>query len=188
MQTKLTFVRHGQTDWNARGIIQGRSDVPLNTTGMNQAKNKAPFFKNNIPDLAISSPLQRAKQTLTTLLDENAFPLSIITDNRLIERSFGYAEGRHVDFMHTIRKYKQFPTDYENNEQLEARVAHFMNDKVSKYPNKNILIVAHSHVLKAALIYVDQNVYSYKTPLDNLAVCDLVFDHNIKKWQVHFLD
>ena len=42
----IAFIRHGETDWNTKGLMQGRDDVPLNENGKNQAKNAAECLKN----------------------------------------------------------------------------------------------------------------------------------------------
>ena len=59
--TKITLLRHGQTDFNAQGRLQGRTDNPLNDTGVQQAKRAANAI--GPVDKIISSPLQRAIQT-----------------------------------------------------------------------------------------------------------------------------
>lgn len=59
----LYIVRHGQTDWNVRKIIQGHSDIPLNTEGQEQARVLAESLKNVHFDKIISSDLVRAKRT-----------------------------------------------------------------------------------------------------------------------------
>ena len=64
-KTTLFLIRHGQTDWNLAGKIQGHADIPLNVTGKAQAKKVAQFLKKKQASLAAlySSDLQRAHQT-----------------------------------------------------------------------------------------------------------------------------
>lgn len=57
---KLFITRHGQTDWNLRGIIQGTTDIPLNDTGRAQALTVAKVLKEEKLDAIIVSPLKRA--------------------------------------------------------------------------------------------------------------------------------
>ena len=59
----ILFVRHGQTDCNINGIIQGHLDAPLNQTGIEQAEKTAEELKNTSIDIIYSSPLIRAKKT-----------------------------------------------------------------------------------------------------------------------------
>ena len=60
---KIYVVRHGQTNWNVKGKIQGKSDIELNEKGIEQAKELKELIKNYDINLIISSPLKRAKQT-----------------------------------------------------------------------------------------------------------------------------
>lgn len=61
--TKLVLVRHGQTDWNARGLLQGNADVPLDETGRAQAQALAQVLGGKRVDAVYSSPLSRAYET-----------------------------------------------------------------------------------------------------------------------------
>ena len=60
---KVFVTRHGQTSWNALGKIQGKTDIELNETGKNQARETGEAIKNEHIDIIISSPLKRAKET-----------------------------------------------------------------------------------------------------------------------------
>ena len=59
----IILVRHGQTDWNLKKLMQGRTDIPLNETGRVQALEVKEKLKNERIDICFSSPLSR---TLTT--------------------------------------------------------------------------------------------------------------------------
>ena len=63
MTTRLLIVRHGQTDWNSSGRFQGQMDVPLNPTGVQQAKAVAERLSTETPAAIYASDLQRAWQT-----------------------------------------------------------------------------------------------------------------------------
>ena len=60
---KITVIRHGETDWNAVGKIQGKTDIPLNTNGREQARITARLLSKHNIDVIISSPLKRAVET-----------------------------------------------------------------------------------------------------------------------------
>ena len=85
------FLRHGQTDWNVEGRLQGRTDIHLNETGHAQARAAAAYFKAHPLTKIVSSPLQRALVTATYVADHLAVPLE--TDPRLQERHYGAIEG-----------------------------------------------------------------------------------------------
>ena len=93
------LVRHGQTDWNRAGKIQGTTDIPLNETGRQQAEQLAAVLKerSGYPagtriDAVYTSPLARAFQTAEILAKEGKLPLRRLTGLR--ERDFGCWEGK----------------------------------------------------------------------------------------------
>lgn len=97
---ELYFVRHGQTDWNAQGKIQGSTDIPLNDTGREQAMEAQKKLNDVLFNHAISSPLVRAYETAQIILNDR--PLEIITDDRLKERDFGECEGMGIEVFKNI--------------------------------------------------------------------------------------
>ena len=80
---KIYTVRHGQTEWNKKGLYQGKTDVPLNEEGKKQAMLVKEKLKDKKIDLIISSPLKRAKETAEIISD---FKIKIITDSLIVER------------------------------------------------------------------------------------------------------
>ena len=93
--TILTLVRHGETDWNAGGRIQGSTDIPLNDTGRAQAREVAATLAADLAGrdvVVVSSDLSRAAETADTIADA----LGTAVTRRLPglrERSYGDAEG-----------------------------------------------------------------------------------------------
>ncbi|WP_419913414.1 histidine phosphatase family protein [Hoeflea sp.] len=109
----IFFVRHGQTDWNLEGRFQGKSDIPLNETGLAQARtiarNLSDWLKRNSlepNDLELlSSPLLRAHRTaqiIAEYLHRDAGPISTMTVLR--EVSYGAWEG-----LTTLEVKERFP-------------------------------------------------------------------------------
>ena len=88
---KVWIIRHGQTDWNKNGKIQGSTDIELNETGIKQAEEVIPTFNEHNFDLIISSTLKRAMKTAQIINREKN--VEIIYDKRLIERHCGDYEG-----------------------------------------------------------------------------------------------
>lgn len=132
----LYIVRHGQTDYNKLGIIQGISDIPINEKGVKQAeKLKLTIDRLNI-DLVISSPLVRTRQTAAILVKNRN--IKTIYDNRLIERGFGILEGKGVE-TYDAPSYWNYELDYDIGENVEkisrlfARTNDFLQDIKSKY-------------------------------------------------------
>ena len=100
--TRLYFLRHGETEWNAEGRLQGRKDVPLNAVGEVQAtragrKLKKLLASQGEPADALSfqcSPLLRTRQTLRLVRAELGLPPEEgEIDDRLVEFTFGRWEG-----------------------------------------------------------------------------------------------
>ena len=93
--TDLVLWRHGETDHNVAGRVQGRVDVPLNATGTAQAVQAARALAALRPSRIVSSPLARARATAQVLAEElgggTAVPVDVVED--LVERSFGAWEG-----------------------------------------------------------------------------------------------
>ena len=88
--TRLVLWRHGLTDYNVAGRIQGRVDIPLNDAGLAQASAVAPAIAAMEPTAIVSSPLGRARQTADVL--SAAVGVDVRVDDALTERSFGMWE------------------------------------------------------------------------------------------------
>jgi probable phosphoglycerate mutase len=90
---KLLFARHGETDWNAQGKIQGSRDIPLNSTGIEQSNELARAIQREHPQIRriFSSTQQRAMQTARIVAD--TLGLDFATQSGLEEINFGLWEG-----------------------------------------------------------------------------------------------
>ena len=99
LRHRLIFLRHGETDWNAEGRLQGQHDVPLNGRGRDQAASAGRMVRDAFgADLGslrfVASPLSRTRETMEIArtamgLDPQAYDM----DQRLVELSFGRWEG-----------------------------------------------------------------------------------------------
>lgn len=97
--TTLYVVRHGETDWNVAGRLQGQTDIPLNDIGRAQARGNGMRLRRRLADIAlldfVASPLSRAYETMQLLRDGLGLPRDgFATDDRLKEISYGVCEGR----------------------------------------------------------------------------------------------
>src|SRR5699024_6004320 len=99
--TTIRLIRHGETNWNKEGRIQGKTDIPLNETGRIQAEECAASLKHSEWDIIISSPLKRAKQT-AEIINKNLH-LPIMEMSAFAERNYGDAEGMHFNGINCFR-------------------------------------------------------------------------------------
>ncbi|HUO54506.1 MAG TPA: histidine phosphatase family protein [Rhodoblastus sp.] len=99
---RLFFLRHGETDWNAEGRLQGRQDIPLNAAGRDQASRAGRTLKKLLASAGLSphsvsyqsSPLTRTRETLEIVRRELGLPREGgDLDARLVEFTFGRWEG-----------------------------------------------------------------------------------------------
>lgn len=103
MKKEFYLFRHGETDWNLIGRMQGSADIPLNRTGVAQAEALGAFFDSRVDShlamsLLVSSPLNRALETarIALRIDEGVAE-GIRVDPRFAETHLGLAEGMTLD-------------------------------------------------------------------------------------------
>ncbi len=183
---KFYIMRHGETDWNSLGKIQGRIDNPLNADGQNQAKNKAAFFADINPDLLVSSRLDRAKETLQIIKETHSWQAEHQIDDLFIERDFGELEGSIADDYYDITDFSQYKL-FEKHHDLSDRAI----SGLEKYQNdyENVVIASHSHTIRSILIGLFPEKYSWdefkRTKLPNLAVIEIEYDQDTKEYTLH---
>lgn len=177
---EICLVRHGETDWNRIGKLQGHTDIELNATGIQQANACAEFLKQTDYELVLTSPLKRAKQTATIIANKKGLP--IIEMPLFIERNYGAAEGLTPE--ERALKFPDF--NYPNQESREAltnRVMLGLEQIRLQHNAKKIIVVAHGGVINSILAALSQNkIGSGKTKLTNacLSTIQFVDDH----WQI----
>lgn len=153
MNNEYILLRHGQTYWNKNGIMHGQYDIPLNYTGVKQAKQASENLKNTYFDICFASPLKRAKATAYSIL-LNHKNTKINYDDRLMELSKGLLEGKHLNSEKLLKNedanfLKKF--NIESKKDFFTRVKSFIDHLERSYKNKTILIVAHSGTIKMIL-------------------------------------
>lgn len=146
----ITFLRHGPTEWNVQGRVQGHTDIPLSDEGLAKMRRLRPPFAAS---RTFSSPLQRARQTA------EAFGLQKpVLDARLMEQHWGRWEGltraeilaRDGDdaFIRAGLAASFHPPGGESTQQLNDRVADFLTHAARE--QTDAIAVAHMGVLRAA--------------------------------------
>jgi broad specificity phosphatase PhoE len=140
------FLRHGETDWNAQNLSQGNVDIPLNETGLAQARSASLLLRGKGIRSLISSPLSRARVTAEIAAAELGVPVQI--DDGLREVSFGVKEGEPmsewfqpwVDGLMTPEGAESFPA-------LTSRAVAAINRCTARTPV--VLVVAHGALFRA---------------------------------------
>jgi uncharacterized phosphatase len=147
--TLFGLVRHGQTDYNLRGLFQGSSDIPLNDTGREQAHHALDTAPAIAWDAAVSSPLQRAEETARIIAGDHGIPFAG-TDGRLTEIDWGEAEGRDTDEMEARYPARDFP-GREDLQGVADRGYLALDDLADGHPGENVLVVAHGTFIRLLL-------------------------------------
>lgn len=148
MMTTVCLIRHGETDWNSIGMLQGRKDVPLNEAGILHAKQCREVLQSSQWDVVITSPLKRAKQTATIINEKLNVPVIEMVD--FVERDFGLAEGMTYDERNSKFPNRIYPKQ-EERISFHKRVMEGLNTINHRYVDNKILIVAHGGVINAIL-------------------------------------
>lgn len=158
---KLYIVRHGKTDWNEKGLLQGKTDIELNDEGIEQAKKMRDMIDMDNIDICICSPLKRTKKMAEIVVDDR---IPILYDKLLLERDFGDYEGKQINFDLVGQQWNYKLNDSSNNiESLHdclKRAKKFICKIDKKYKDKSILIVSHGSFIKALhfnLVGYDEN-------------------------------
>jgi probable phosphoglycerate mutase len=200
MSTQILFIRHGETDWNRIKRIQGHLDIPLATSGVEQAQRLADRFTREAQegmtlDAIYSSDLQRAQQTARPMAEVLRMP--IVLNRGLRERLFGAFQGYDSDEIaeRFPDEYTQWqtrdpafaPADGESQSAFYHRVLRTLEPIVAAHPNGRIACVAHGGVLDC--VYRFANGISLDAPRDypllNTSVNVVDFDNGkatVKAW------
>ena len=140
------FLRHGETDWNAQGLSQGNVDIPLNPTGLAQARAAATRLRHRGIATIVSSPLSRAR--VTADIAAAALSLPVQTDDGLREVRFGAQEGQPMSdwFPHWVAG-EFTPEGAETFAELRRRAVAAINRATAQPPV--VLVVGHGALFRA---------------------------------------
>jgi len=158
---RIVFLRHGRTDWNDSLRYQGKSDIPLNQEGEEEAGKAAIRLSSYLPDVVYTSPLQRALQTTRIISEYFTENPTLRIRQELSEIGFGDWEGRSIRELESessdvYLRWRADPTSVippggESFEEIQARVQLFISE-ISAEDSSNILVVSHGGIIRTALI------------------------------------
>lgn len=154
------YLRHGQTDWNARNLSQGRTDIPLNTVGLSQAVAAGNAIAKHWDHLEvpitqiISSPLGRARKTAeitaSIIKEKVGVTIPVELDDSLKEVCFGIEEGKPMGPWYDDWIAGTFtPENGESFAVLCARISEAVNRSIRKAQDGTVLIVAHGGIFRS---------------------------------------
>ena len=164
MSGRLVVVRHGQTDWNKAGRMQGSSDIPLNDTGRQQAREAGKLLAHNYGswDFLGASPLSRAQET-ARIIGEYVGMTDVQTIPGVIERAYGQAEGEVLSFEDSRHPQDLFEGVEPEGDVYRRGVATF-KQLVLDHPGKNLLVVSHGTLIRCTLIATTPGDWSEHVP------------------------
>lgn len=147
---KITLVRHGETDFNKAGKIQGLSNNLLNDTGRRQCRDLRMRLSDQHFDFCYMSPLARTVETAMILIGDR---VEMIPDKRLIERDMGDIEGNSRE-LYAVDKFWDYnlnsgDQNIEKIQDIFERCRDFLDYVIKKHPGKDILIVSHGAPVRA---------------------------------------
>jgi broad specificity phosphatase PhoE len=166
--TRLFLVRHGQSEWNAAGRIQGQIDIQLDETGCQQAQLIADRLADEPVAAVYSSPLLRAKSTAEAIAER--FHLPVQLDPRLMEYDFGVISGS--TWHDVVENHPEFASRWledpwavpvvgsEGRVNFAARVMSAVQDILAQHPAEQVAVVAHGGtfgVYLTAMLGLDLN-------------------------------
>lgn len=183
---RLRFVRHGETDWNREGRIQGHLDVPLNARGREQARQVAEELRGSGATLVLSSDLSRARDTAVVIAEVLGVPLRVVPDLR--ERNLGVLQGKTAADLgasdggmgfvsRMVNDPRLHPPGGEALDAFRERVAAFVRGLVADPPAEDIVVVTHGGVVRAALLaLVGSDRRDVVARIGNCSVTEVVVD------------
>lgn len=155
-KTGIYLIRHGETELNSKGVFYGWTDCGLSEKGVMQAEDLADILQNVSFDVVISSSLVRS--VITAAIVSGYTPDEIIKDDRLRELNFGDWEELHHSEIKEKHKeaWDNWSSDWKNATpprgesffEIFNRVKGSIEDILTKYKGKNVLIVSHQGTMR----------------------------------------
>jgi len=153
---KLIITRHGETEENKAGIVQGHLPGHLSETGIEQAKKVALRLKDEKIDFIYSSDLDRAANTAKEIAKFHSdVPIKFVKDLR--EKFLGEWQGKskkELGFDKTKSVAAILPKDGETSEELFNRASNFLHKILSQHHNDTILFTGHNGINKAMIAVI----------------------------------
>lgn len=164
----LVLVRHGESEWNAKSLWTGWTDVHLTERGRGQARSAGELLKDMNFDICFTSKLSRAKETWDEIRTQiKATDTPTIEDEALNERDYGDLTGKNklkIREEYGEEQYKKWrrswdtkPPNGESLKDVYERVVPYYKTKIlpELKNGKNVIVVAHGNSLRALIKYLE---------------------------------
>lgn len=184
----IYLIRHGETDWNMQGRLQGREDIELNEIGRKQARESALALKDTGARIVLTSPLIRAVET-AKIISEGLDDSTVIIEEDLIERDFGALSGMLYDRKKYFDTFGSSETSLEPFDKLSKRLINCINKNIVKYQEnqEDLIMISHGAAINAVLsVLSGGNEGSGKTRLKNACINILTYRND--KLNIEFLN
>ncbi|NLJ95823.1 MAG: DUF4445 domain-containing protein [Clostridiales bacterium] len=173
---KIYLIRHGETDWNLQGRLQGREDIELNETGRIQAGRAKEALRDTGVRVVLTSPLIRAVET-AKIISEGLAGSDVIIDEDLIEREFGILSGMSYDRRKYFDTFGREEKSMEPFDELCKRLLDCIYRNIEKYKDQDIIMVSHGAAINAVLsVLSGGDEGSGKTRLKNSCISTLTYE------------
>ena len=137
-------------------LLQGVTDIPMNSTGIEQVRTAARAINGNEWDLILTSPLGRARQTAEIIAEQLGFQ-EVHQQDLLIERSFGEAEGlAYEEWKAKYSNLDDLPGG-ESKSELLARSKLLLDTFADSHPGTRILAISHGALIRTVLTIASDN-------------------------------
>jgi 2,3-bisphosphoglycerate-dependent phosphoglycerate mutase len=179
LKCHIYIFRHGETNYNKSKRFTGRVNSRLTPKGIKQANLVAEKLKNKKFQIAFQTSLSRSSSSLKIVLKNHPECRRIITDDRMIERSYGALERKYQktiikkfgkkNFNLWHRSYDIPPPEGESIEMVEERVLSFINDlfAIMKREKINVVISAHNNSMRPFRRYFEKMTVKQMMEIEN---------------------
>lgn len=179
---RLYLLRHGQTEFNVKKLVQGRCDSPLTDLGRKQAGMAAAWLKGHdvVPDKVVSSPLGRAMDTASLVATELLGPDAAVEPcEGIIERSYGtFEEGPHDALPTDVWDPGEdlIPFGGEGSQALQGRMVDTLTNIMDADGIETLLAVSHGSASRQFIKAAAPEGFELPTKLPNCAIMIFDFD------------
>ncbi|HKU35262.1 MAG TPA: histidine phosphatase family protein [Paenarthrobacter sp.] len=180
-RTTFALVRHGQTDWNAERRLQGATDIPLNETGREQARDAVAILSGYEWDTIVSSPLSRAAETADLIAEGLGLTVARRVPE-LIERSFGPAEGLQAGPELDALRIPGGFRGGESDDDAAARGTAALEELAREFAGQRVLVVSHGTLIRLTL---NRAIGRTLDSVQNAAL-NLAHHHPADGWDLEF--